>query len=412
MKAMISKKSREFVIVFTILISTILTSCVSSSIYIPELYQASPEPGANQGKFTPWGPVAEKINEPSVLKFPDSINRDAVNTDTNTYVGGYKHRMPIRAYENGEKVYIKGQEIYYYFEALQNNTTIYYYFSINMSEDLPINNTALHSRYATNMNRELEDKHELTVYTISSDNHNGNLSWEGVVLEPFLYLNVEIHPDTDPDEGTEVGFMCLEFNDETSLMSALAEEAVHPGGYHLITGLDSNGRTREQNLEINSDTLQKTAKTENAVQKDFDFTVPEGPLPILTVLDFNYEGLSESEVIFITDYLSSSLFDTKAFRIIDRFRRESILDEIKFSLSGCTDESCQIEVGKMLAADKIVVGSIGLLGNQFIINTKLLEVATGETVSTGYGMYESIDDLLSGCRDITYDLTSGYLSGL
>lgn len=128
-------------------------------------------------------------------------------------------------------------------------------------------------------------------------------------------------------------------------------------------------------------------------------------LPLVTVLDFTIENLSKAEGMIIVDLLSNYLFETNRFRVLDRGQRDNILLEINFSLSGCADELCQLEVGKMLAADKIVVGSLGRIGNRYIINTKLIEVPTGETVSTSQEIYRSIDDLIDNCQNIIEELS-------
>lgn len=54
-------------------------------------------------------------------------------------------------------------------------------------------------------------------------------------------------------------------------------------------------------------------------------------------------------------------------------QRENILDELEFSNSGCTDENCQFEIGKLLQARQMIVGSMGTFGNMHLLNIKLVE---------------------------------------
>jgi hypothetical protein len=61
---------------------------------------------------------------------------------------------------------------------------------------------------------------------------------------------------------------------------------------------------------------------------------------------------------------------------------------------------------KLLAADQIVVGSIGKAGNRFIFNVKMLQVATGEAINSVYNIYMTLDDLIDGCEDIAYELAN------
>lgn len=118
--------------------------------------------------------------------------------------------------------------------------------------------------------------------------------------------------------------------------------------------------------------------------------------PIITVLDFSVDGVSDAEMQSIINVLSSSLFKSGRFTVIDVGQRETILKEMEFSMSGCTDESCMLEIGKMLSAEGIVVGSIGRVGSRYILSAKLLQTETGAALSTADGMYADLDKLMDG----------------
>ncbi|MBN1649336.1 MAG: hypothetical protein JW874_14965, partial [Spirochaetales bacterium] len=117
-------------------------------------------------------------------------------------------------------------------------------------------------------------------------------------------------------------------------------------------------------------------------------------IPVITVLDFELNGLSKAEGRIFLDFLSSHIARVKSFRLIDRSQRDSLLAEMEFSMSGCSDESCQLEIGKMLAADYIIVGSIGTLGNRYLLNIKLIRVASSVTEHSASEKYATIDDLV------------------
>lgn len=127
----------------------------------------------------------------------------------------------------------------------------------------------------------------------------------------------------------------------------------------------------------------------------FSLYAQNGYVPVITVLDFELNGLSQAEGRIFIDYLSSHVSAIRGYRFIDRSQREAILEEMSFSLSGsCSDEECQLEIGKMLAADYIIVGSIGTLGNRYLLNTRLIKVETSETQKSASEKYSSIDDLV------------------
>jgi len=128
-------------------------------------------------------------------------------------------------------------------------------------------------------------------------------------------------------------------------------------------------------------------------------------LPLVAVLDFRVENMAAADGKLIVDLLSSALIGTRRFRVLDRSQQESILKEIEFSLSDCVDERCQLQVGRMLSADKIVVGSLGRVGGRYILNAKLLQVQTGEALGSSYQVFPSLDALVDGCEQVAIALS-------
>jgi hypothetical protein len=59
-----------------------------------------------------------------------------------------------------------------------------------------------------------------------------------------------------------------------------------------------------------------------------------------------------------------------------------ILKEAQIQLSdACDNAQCAVEYGKLLTAEKMVIGSIGRLGNTYAMTIKLVSVETGESES-------------------------------
>jgi hypothetical protein len=128
------------------------------------------------------------------------------------------------------------------------------------------------------------------------------------------------------------------------------------------------------------------------------------PSEVVTVLDFETSDVSEAEAKVFTDFLTSYVVAIGHYRVIDRSQRDRILDELRFSLSDCTDEKCQLEVGKLLSANLIIVGSLGKVGDRFILNTRLIAVETGEALRTASEKYSSMGDLIDGCEQVVEQL--------
>jgi tetratricopeptide (TPR) repeat protein len=154
----------------------------------------------------------------------------------------------------------------------------------------------------------------------------------------------------------------------------------------------------EKRDELYKEMEGKTEATPKSIEKS------RTELPLLSVMDFVIENVSESDGKLIVDILSSALIKIKKYRILDRSQRDTLIKELEFSYSDCTDETCQLELGRLLAADKIVVGSLGKVGNRYILNAKLLNVVTGEAVSSAYEIFKSIEDLVDGSEAVAREL--------
>jgi hypothetical protein len=99
----------------------------------------------------------------------------------------------------------------------------------------------------------------------------------------------------------------------------------------------------------------------------------------VAVNDLAGEGIEASEARIISDRLRSELINSEIFRVMERGEMETILKEQGFQQSGvCTDQSCMVEMGKILGVKNIIAGSIGKIGGMYTISTRLIDVATGE----------------------------------
>jgi branched-chain amino acid transport system substrate-binding protein len=134
------------------------------------------------------------------------------------------------------------------------------------------------------------------------------------------------------------------------------------------------------------------------------FPAPAQERPVLTVLDFESDNLSRSEMRTIISLLSSALFRTGRYTVIDVAQRDTILKELEFSTSDCADAACQLRIGELLSANLIVVGNVQKIGSRHVLTAKVLEIGTGRTVSAADGIYSSLDDLLDGIPPLSSSL--------
>jgi len=94
-------------------------------------------------------------------------------------------------------------------------------------------------------------------------------------------------------------------------------------------------------------------------------------------------GIGDAETSIISERVRSELIKTGLYRVMERGEMNMILEEQGFQQSGiCSDASCLVEVGQLLAVNKIITGSIGYIGNMYTLSLKMVSVESGEIVNT------------------------------
>lgn len=98
----------------------------------------------------------------------------------------------------------------------------------------------------------------------------------------------------------------------------------------------------------------------------------------VAVLDFEPKNVSKENAEAITDLLRTELFNTGCFKVVERQKIQKILEEQKFQSSGVTDTDQAAEIGRLLNVKKIMIGTVTLLGGTHIVNTRIVDVQSGQ----------------------------------
>lgn len=97
----------------------------------------------------------------------------------------------------------------------------------------------------------------------------------------------------------------------------------------------------------------------------------------IAVLDIRCgSGVEQNISVPLTNIIIDELVRTKKWTVIDRAHRDSILTEQGFQQTGCVDESCTVEAGRLLGVGKMIVGSLARLGQTYIFTLQLINVET------------------------------------
>jgi len=137
-------------------------------------------------------------------------------------------------------------------------------------------------------------------------------------------------------------------------------------------------------------------------QQSFQDSIKAGlPAPTrrmaIAVLPFEGRGISSIEAMALSDRLRAEVMACNVYDVMERAEMEKILKEQAFQLTGaCSDISCIVQVGQLIAVTRIIGGSISKVGNIYTVEGRLINVETGsieKSVVEDYG--GGIEELLT-----------------
>lgn len=135
------------------------------------------------------------------------------------------------------------------------------------------------------------------------------------------------------------------------------------------------------------------------------------PPPVVAVFEIENRGspLTGDELISLTDYLGTRLGERGRFQIIPRQEiKQRLVQAKRESFKQCYDQSCQIEVGRELAAQFTVSTSISRVGRTCIITSALYNLRKAATTTTASAKGPcTADDLLAAMDKIAAKLEGG-----
>ncbi len=126
--------------------------------------------------------------------------------------------------------------------------------------------------------------------------------------------------------------------------------------------------------------------------------------PRIAVLDIAPSGVPQSLAVSVTDLLSTELVNTKMFEVIERMQVAKILNEQGFQQTGVTDSTAAAEVGKLLNTKRVVIGTLGKLGQKLVVTVKIVDVEKASILFAEKEMANGEDDLVGACEELAYKL--------
>ena len=116
-------------------------------------------------------------------------------------------------------------------------------------------------------------------------------------------------------------------------------------------------------------------------------------LAVMTFIPTSASVKNDFGIYFTESIISSLAENTKKIKIFERKRLDVILQENSLSLSGLIDEKQALKLGELAPIDFIFSGTFTKLKNTIEINGRLIDVVTGEILTSYSGSIKMTADL-------------------
>lgn len=130
-----------------------------------------------------------------------------------------------------------------------------------------------------------------------------------------------------------------------------------------------------------TDKAGNTAKQEVTVQRKEAAIARLDARLRLSLIPLEQKGDTATLAPSVYDQLLSALVNQERFQIVEREQLEAILREQKLSQSALVDPSTAAKVGKIAAADAILIGSVTETPNALEVFTRFVDVETAEILA-------------------------------
>lgn len=120
----------------------------------------------------------------------------------------------------------------------------------------------------------------------------------------------------------------------------------------------------------------------------------------LAILNLDAKGVSEVEAEVLSDKLRSHIMQlvdsdnykrngkNTLYEVVEREQMDKILSQFEIQNTGCVSDSCAIEFGKMLQVDRIIVGTVGRVGNTYSVASRIVDIETARAIATADKQYK------------------------
>ncbi|HEX2956626.1 MAG TPA: hypothetical protein VHO70_07335 [Chitinispirillaceae bacterium] len=102
----------------------------------------------------------------------------------------------------------------------------------------------------------------------------------------------------------------------------------------------------------------------------------------LAILKLSTHGIATATAEELSDGIRAEMRRLSVYELIDPATIQSVLHDQNMSSSGvCNQNACAIQIGQLLGADRVAIGSISLIDGTYSVNIRTIEINTGRIVN-------------------------------
>jgi len=100
----------------------------------------------------------------------------------------------------------------------------------------------------------------------------------------------------------------------------------------------------------------------------------------IVVADFDVFLIEKEYGAIVSEVLVSKLSSDGTVRVIERSKLNKIIEEMSLAQTGLINPEDAVKTGKLAGANRMVVGSVGKLGVEYVVNARIINVETGRVI--------------------------------
>jgi len=134
--------------------------------------------------------------------------------------------------------------------------------------------------------------------------------------------------------------------------------------------------------------------------------------PTLAILDMEAsEGVTDKEARLITELLRDNITNSGFYTVMAQDQMRKVIETQGFNQSGfCSTTECEIKLGQLLQVQSIMAGTVGKLGNTFILAVRMIDVEKGNVILSRTERTKSADDLADAVDKLSKHFTGGMVT--